>query len=220
MASTILVTGFAPFDGESVNPSWQAARRLEGWMVGGRLVAAREIPCAFGASLGSLEALVEEIRPEAVIAVGQAGGRADFSVERVAVNLDDAERPDNEGRQPVDRPVIEGGPAAYFSSLPVKAIVAALREAGLPASLSNSAGGFVCNHLFYGACHLRETRFPAMKAGFIHVPYALEQGARHPGAPTMAIETIVEGLKIAIATTIAAVPFSPQCGEKVARSAG
>jgi len=204
MTPTILVTGFAPFDGESVNPSWLAARRLDGWTVAGRVVAAREIPCAFGASIAALEALMDEIKPEAAIAVGQAGGRADLSVERVAVNLDDAERPDNEGWRPIDRPVIEGGPAAYFSSLSVKAIVAALREAGLPASVSNSAGGFVCNHLFYGACHLRETRFPAMKAGFIHVPYALEQGARHPGAPTMAIETIVEGLKIAVATTAGA----------------
>lgn len=203
MASKILVTGFAPFDGESVNPSWQAARRLDGWATAGRVVAAREIPCAFGAAIAALEAAIADLRPEAVIAVGQAGGRADFSVERIAVNLDDAERPDNEGRRPVDKPVIEGGPAAYLSSLPVKAIVAALREAGLPASVSNTAGGFVCNHLFYGACHLRETRFPAMRAGFIHVPYALEQGARHPGAPTMAVETIVEGLKIAVATTVA-----------------
>lgn len=203
MASKILVTGFAPFDGESVNPSWQAARRLDGWAVAGRVVAAREIPCAFGAAIAALEAAIADLRPEAVIAVGQAGGRADFSVERIAVNLDDAERPDNEGRRPVDKPVIEGGPAAYLSSLPVKAIVAALREAGLPASVSNTAGGFVCNHLFYGACHLRETRFPAMRAGFIHVPYALEQGARHPGAPTMAVETIAEGLKIAVATTVA-----------------
>lgn len=201
MAATILVTGFAPFGGESVNPSWQAAQRLEGWAIGGRVVTTREIPCAFGAAIVALEEAIVELRPEAVIAVGQAGGRADFSIERVAVNLDDAEKPDNEGRQPVDAPVIAGAPAAYFSSLPVRGIVEALREAGLPASISNTAGGFVCNHLFYGACHLRETRFPAMRAGFIHVPFALEQGARHPGAPTMAIETIAEGLKIAVGAT-------------------
>ncbi len=198
------MTGFAPFGGESVNPSWQAARRLEGWTAAGRIVAAREMPCAFGAAREALEAAIVELRPEAAIAVGQAGGRADFSIERVAVNLDDADKPDNDGQQPSDEPVIVGGPAAYFASLPVKAIVAALRDAGLPASISNTAGGFVCNHLFYAACHLRETRFPAMRVGFIHVPYALEQGARHPGAPTMAIDTIVEGLKIAIETTIRA----------------
>ena len=204
MAATILITGFAPFGGESVNPSWQAASRLADWAVAGRVVAARELPCAFGAAITALEEAIVDLRPEAVIAVGQAGGRADFSVERVAVNLDDAEKPDNDGRQPKDAPVVAGGPAAYFSSLPVRAIVEALRGTGLPASISHTAGGFVCNHLFYGACHLRETRFPAMKTGFIHVPYALEQGARHPGAPTMAIETIVVGLKIAIETTIGA----------------
>jgi pyroglutamyl-peptidase len=203
MATTILVTGFAPFGGESVNPSWQAARRLEGATIAGCVVAARELPCAFGSAIAALEQAIAELLPEALIAVGQAGGRADFSVERVAINLDDAEKPDNEGRQPVDAPVIAGGPAAYFSSLPVRSIVEALRFAGLPASISHTAGGFVCNHLFYGACHLRETRFPEMKAGFIHVPFALEQGARHPGAPTMAIETIATGLKIAIDTTIA-----------------
>jgi len=202
MAATILVTGFAPFGGESVNPSWQAARRMEGWAVAGRVVAARELPCAFGAARTALQEAVVDLQPEAVIAVGQAGGRADFSVERVAVNLDDAEKPDNDGRQPIDAPVVAGGPAAYFSSLPVRKIVEALRAAGLPASISNTAGGFVCNHLFYGACHLRETRYPAMRAGFIHIPYALEQGARHPGAPTMAIETIAMGLRIAIETTV------------------
>ena len=204
MAAAILVTGFAPFGGEAVNPSWQAARRLDGWTCRGRRIAAREIPCAFGAAGAALEALIGELQPEATIAVGQAGGRADFSIERVAVNLDDADKPDNDGRQPVDAPVVAGGPVAYFASLPVRAIVAALRQAGLPASISNTAGGFVCNHLFYAACHLRETRFPTMKAGFIHVPYALEQGASHPGAPTMAVETIVEGLKIAIEMTIGA----------------
>jgi pyroglutamyl-peptidase len=200
----VLVTGFAPFGGESVNPSWQAARRLDGWTCGGHLVKAREIPCSFGASMAALAAAVDELRPMAVLGVGQAGGRADLSVERVAVNLDDADTPDNDGVQPADSPAIEGAPAAYLASLPVKAIVARLREEGLPASLSRSAGGFVCNHLFFGACHLREQRHRAMKVGFIHVPYLPEQGARHPGAPTMTVETIVAGLKIAIGTMVGA----------------
>src|SRR5579883_3363876 len=116
MTPTILVTGFAPFGGESVNPSWQAALRLDGWAVAGRVVTARELPCVFGAAIAALEQAVVASQPEALIAVGQAGGRADFSVERVAVNLDDAETPDNAGRQPKDVPVIAGGPAAYFSS--------------------------------------------------------------------------------------------------------
>ncbi|HXW19632.1 MAG TPA: pyroglutamyl-peptidase I [Roseiarcus sp.] len=200
----ILVTGFAPFGGESVNPSWQSARRLEGWTCGGHVVTAREIPCSFGASIAVLEAAVDELRPMAVLGVGQAGGRPDLSVERVAVNLDDADAPDNDGVQPVDAPAIEGAPAAYLASLPVKAIVARLRQEGLPASLSRSAGGFVCNHVFFGACHLREHRHKAMKVGFIHVPYLPEQGAGHPGAPTMTVQTIVAGLKIAIETTVGA----------------
>ena len=200
----ILVTGFAPFGGEGVNPSWQAARLLEGWTCGGNLVRAREIPCAFGASIAALEAAVEELRPIVVLGVGQAAGRADLSVERVAANLDDADQPDNEGAQPVDAPAIAGAPAAYLANLPVRAIVARLREAGLPATLSRSAGGFVCNHFFFGACHLRERGYMTMKVGFIHVPYSLEQGARHPGSPTMAIATIVTGLKIAIETTVGA----------------
>jgi pyroglutamyl-peptidase len=209
MAPKILVTGFAPFGGASLNPSWQAARRLEGWICAGHVVAAREIPCVFGAALAAFEAAIAELKPKAAICVGQAGGRADLSVERIAVNLDGADAPDNEGQRPVDAPVIEAAPVAYLASLPVKAIVAALRNKGLPASLSNSAGSFVCNHLFYGACHLRARRFKAMKVGFIHVPYAPEQGAGHPGAPTMAVETIVEGLRIVVETTIGSGQIGP-----------
>jgi pyroglutamyl-peptidase len=201
---TILVTGFAPFGGESVNPSWRAAQRLEGWTCGDHVVAAREIPCAFGHARRALETMIAELTPRILVCVGQAGGRADLSVERVAVNLDDADAADNAGVRPIDAPVIEGAPPAYFATLPVKAIVSAMRAAGLPASLSSTAGHFVCNHLFFGACHLQATRFEAMKVGFIHVPYSLEQGARHPGAPTMATETVAQGLKIAIETTIAA----------------
>ena len=202
MAPRILVTGFAPFGGESLNPSWQAAQRLDGWTAEDHVVFAREIPCSFGASLAAFELAVAEVRPTAAILVGEAGGLSGFSVERVAVNLDDSEVPDNDGERAIERPVIADAPTAYFSSLPVKAIVADMRTAGLPASLSNSAGGFVCNHLFYGACHLKARRYRTMRVGFIHVPYALEQGERHPGAPTMAIEIIAEGLRIAVATTI------------------
>jgi pyroglutamyl-peptidase len=201
---TVLVTGFAPFGGATVNPSWQAARRLDGWTHAGGTVAAREIPCVFGEAIDALRALIESLAPEAVILTGQAGGRPDFSVERIAVNLDDANETDNAGARPIDVAIVPGGPAAYFASIPVKPIVAALRSAGLPASISLSAGSFVCNHLFYGVCHLRATRFGTMKVGFIHVPYSPEQGAVHPGAPTMAIETITEGLRIAVQTTLKA----------------
>ena len=203
MPSTVLVTGFAPFGGEAVNPSWQAARLLDGWACQGHAIAAQEIPCAFGAAIRALETEIARFKPKAVILVGQAGGRVELSIERVAVNLDDTEAPDNAGARPVDSPVIPGGPAAYFSSLPIKAIVAALRAAGLPSAISNTAGNFVCNHVFYGACHLRATRFKTMRVGFIHTPYSLEQGARHPGAPTMAVETIAAGLRVAVEATLA-----------------
>lgn len=199
---TILLTGFEPFGGEAVNPSWEAVRRLDGWECRGHRVAARLMPCVFGASLDALDRAVAETDPVALLAVGQAQSRAELSLERVAVNLDDARIPDTAGNQPIDAPVVAGGPAAYFASLPVKAIAAALRDAGLPAGLSHSAGSFVCNHLFYGACHLRAVRYPSLRVGFLHIPLAPEQAVRHPGVPSMAIEQVVAGLRIAVETIL------------------
>ncbi|MBY6266207.1 pyroglutamyl-peptidase I [Azospirillum sp. 412522] len=199
---TVLLTGFEPFGGETVNPSWEAVRQLDGWECRGHHVAAKLIPCVFGASLDALGRAVAETDPAALLAVGQAQSRAELSLERVAVNLDDARIPDNAGNRPVDMPVAAGGPAAYFASLPVKAMAAALRDAGIPAGLSHSAGSFVCNHLFYGACHLRAVRRPAMRVGFLHIPLAPEQAARHPGSPSMAVEQVVAGLRIAVDTLL------------------
>ncbi|AWB08245.1 pyroglutamyl-peptidase I (plasmid) [Azospirillum humicireducens] len=199
---TILLTGFEPFGGEAVNPSWEAVRRLDGWECRGHRVAARLMPCVFGASLDALDRAVAETDPVALLGVGQAQSRAELSLERVAVNLDDARIPDTAGNRPVDAPVVAGGPAAYFASLPVKAIAAALRDAGIPAGLSHSAGSFVCNHLFYGACHLRAVRRPALRVGFLHIPLAPEQAVRHPGVPSMAIEQVVAGLRIAVETIL------------------
>lgn len=202
MTRAILLTGFEPFAGESVNPSWEAARRLDGWDCRGHRVAARRMPCVFGAALLTLEAAVAETDPAVILSVGQAQSRADVSVERVAVNLDDARIPDNAGNQPLDEPVIAGGPAAYFASLPVKAIVAAVRAAGLPASLSQTAGSFVCNHLFYGACHLRATRRPDLRVGFLHIPLSPDQAARHPGSPSMSLDSVVAALRIVLETSV------------------
>lgn len=198
---TVLLTGFEPFNKEPVNPAWEAVRGLDGWGEDGFRVVARQLPCAFGAAIDTMRAAVDELKPALVIAVGQAGGRVDLSVERVAINVDDAPIEDNVQRQPVDQAIVAGGPAAYFSTLPIKAIVQALRAAGLPASVSQTAGTFVCNHLFYGLMHVQASR-PWMRAGFIHIPYLPEQAARHPGTASMALGLVVEGLRVAVRTAL------------------
>jgi len=198
----VLVTGFEPFDNDSVNPSWEAARRVDGWRCDGHEIIARRLPCVYRAILPQLSALLDELKPDIVIALGLAGGRVDFSLERVAINVDDARIPDNADEQPIDRPSVQGGPAAYFTTLPIKAILRRVRAAGISTSVSNSAGTFVCNHTFYIARHLAETGRHKFRAGFIHVPYLPEQAARHPGVASMSVDTLVAALKIAIETTI------------------
>lgn len=199
----VLLTGFEPFDGEAINPSWEAVRALEGARLGGATVHARRIACVFGQALRELDAAIDTLQPTLVIAVGQAGGRAEITPERVAINIDDGRIRDNAGRQPIDEPVVAGAPAAYFSTLPIKAIVRELRAAGLPASVSNSAGTFVCNHLFFGLMHRLATRGPAgARGGFVHIPFLPAQAARWPGQPSMALDAVVEGLRIAAGTAL------------------
>ncbi|MGD1824541.1 pyroglutamyl-peptidase I [Chromobacterium violaceum] len=190
---TVLLTGFEPFGGETVNPSWEAARQLDGETIAGARVHARLLPCLFGAALDELYRQLDALRPDVAIAVGQAGGRPDIAVERVAINVDDARFPDNAGRQPIDEPVVANGPAAYFSTLPIKAIVAGLRERGLPATVSQSAGTFVCNHVMYGLLHRGGPR-----AGFIHLPFLPEQAIRHPGAFSLQLDDCVAALRLAV----------------------
>ena len=192
----ILLTGFAPFGGETVNPSWEAVRQLDGEMLEGHRIAARRLPVEFGASLDALQAALRETAPVLVLCVGQAGGRAQLSLERVAINVDDARIPDNAGAAPVDEPVVADGPAAYFATLPIKAMLAALRGAGIPAEVSQTAGTYVCNHVFYGLLHaLRDT---PVRSGFLHIPWAPAQAARTPGAPSVSIVTVVAALRIAL----------------------
>ncbi|WP_445614264.1 pyroglutamyl-peptidase I [Geobacillus sp. YF-1] len=195
---TVLVTGFAPFGGETVNPSLEAIKPFAGWKTDTYTVETREIPTVFGKAIETLYAAMEDVVPDLVICVGQAGGRPDLSIERVALNVNDARIPDNEGNQPIDTPIVPNGPVGYWSTLPVKAIVHELRRHGIPASVSHTAGTFVCNHLFYGLMHyIAESQRP-IRGGFIHIPYLPEQAARHPGQPSMALETVVKGLRIAI----------------------
>jgi len=195
-----LVTGFEPFDGDTINPALEALLRLPA-SLGTMSLAKRAIPTVFGQALDVLAEALDEVQPDLVLAVGQAGGRAALSLERVAINIDDARIGDNAGQRPVDRPIVPGGPAAYFATLPIKAAVRALRQAGLPAAVSNTAGTFVCNHLFYGLMHQAALRGGAFRAGFLHIPYLPQQAQRHVGQPSMALEYVVQGIGIILATS-------------------
>ncbi len=203
MIKTVLLTGFEPFDGATINPAWEAVRALEGWSGEGFRVEVRQLPCVFGESNRALADMVDTLHPDVAIAVGQAGGRAEISVERVAINVDDASILDNAGGQPIDRPIVEGGPAAYFATLPIKAMVRAMQEQGLQAGVSQTAGTFVCNHVFYGLMHHVAASGRHVKAGFIHVPYLPEQvEGRSEAPPSMALEEIVAGIRIAVETAV------------------
>ncbi|MBY8885669.1 pyroglutamyl-peptidase I [Streptomyces sp. PTM05] len=208
----VLLTGFEPFGGDTVNPSWQAVSAVAALPPDGLDVTAVRLSCVFGTALDELRAAVERVDPALVICVGQAGGRPDLTVERVAVNLDDARIPDNEGGQPLDQPVVPGGPAAYFATLPVKACVLAARSAGVPASVSYSAGTFVCNHVFYGLAHLIATERPRLRGGFVHLPYAPDQ-VTQGGAPSMPVDLAAEGLR-AVLTAAAS------CTDDIAMAGG
>lgn len=197
--SCLLVTGFEPFGGDAHNPSATAVLALQGLEIAGARVVTRVLPCVFADALHAMEQALDEHAPRLVLAVGQAAGRAELSLERVAINLDDARIPDNAGAQPVDRPVVPGGPAAYFTTLPIKAMVAALRSQGVPAGVSQTAGTFVCNHVFYGLMHRLSSR-PGTAGGFIHVPLSPRQAACHPGQPSMDERLVAHGLEIALAT--------------------
>lgn len=192
----ILLTGFEPFGGETVNPSWEAAQQAAAILVaGGERAVAVQLPCVFGESLDVLAEAMSTHSPGLVLCVGQAGGRSAISLERVAVNVDDARIPDNAGNQPIDDPVRRDGPAAYFSTLPLKRGLSALLEAGVPAAVSQTAGTYVCNHVFYGLMDQLARGEAAARGGFIHVPFSTEQAEAH-GAPGLPVEVMAAGLAI------------------------
>ncbi|MBI3886124.1 MAG: pyroglutamyl-peptidase I [Opitutae bacterium] len=201
----MLLTGFEPFGGESINPSEEIARALNGRTVAGRAVVGSLLPCVYGAAIKELKHLMKLHQPMLVVCVGQAGGRAEITPERVAINVDDARIPDNAGQQPIDKPVVKGGPAAYWSTLPIKAIVQELRKHHLAAAVSQTAGTFVCNHVFYGLMHaLRE--HAEVRGGFIHVPYLPEQtegpDSGIAGQPSMPLAKMVRGIELALDTAV------------------
>ena len=191
----VLVTGFEPFGADTVNPSWLAVQGLHGRQIAGHRVVGAQLPTAFGQSLDALRELLLRYRPALAICAGQAGGRAALSLERVAINVDDARIADNTGAQPVDTAVVAGGPAAYFTSLPIKAMLARLQDEGISAEVSQTAGTFVCNHVFYGLMHELSTRAELRhtRGGLIHVPWLPAQGQ-----PSMRLDQIVNGLRVGI----------------------
>lgn len=192
-----LVTGFDPFGGEEINPALEAVKLLPEEINGAKIVKL-EIPTVFGKSAEVVQTKIEEIQPDVVLNIGQAGGRFAISPERVAINVDDARIPDNEGNQPVDEAIQPQGQPAYFSQLPIKAMVAAMKEAGIPAVVSNTAGTFVCNHIMYQVQYMIDTKYPEMKGGFIHVPFIPQQVVDKVGQPAMSIEDIAKGLTAAV----------------------
>lgn len=195
---TVLVTGFERFGGEAVNPSEEIVRSIEGEMLAGYRIVGAVLPVVFAEAPQMLAELIERHRPTLVIALGQAGGRAELTVERIAINLIDARIPDNADLQPIDIEVIAHAPPAYYSNLPIKAIVARLTERGIPAAISLSAGSFVCNQIFYWIAHLLATDYPETRGGFIHVPWLPEQNLRHPGEPSLPLQCMIDGVLAAI----------------------
>ena len=194
--SRILLTGFEPFGGEQINPSWEVAKALDGQKIAGVNIIARMLPCVFGEALKVLQQSIDEVNPDLVLALGQAGGRSDFSIERIAINIDDARIADNAGARPIDQAVVNGAPAAYFSTLPIKTMVAGLRAAGHPASVSQTAGTFVCNHVFFGLQHALHGS--GVRSGFMHLPLLPAQAARLAGQPSMALDEMLAGVSLAL----------------------
>jgi pyroglutamyl-peptidase len=191
----VLISGFEPFGGESFNPSEELVRRLHGAKVGRHRVVGIVLPCVFGASTRVLLDAVDKLRPSAVICLGMAANGQAITPERVAINVDDARIPDNAGQQPVDLPIVADGPAAYWSTLPIKAMVRALHEGGWPAAVSESAGTFVCNHVFYGLMHALSPDPRPIRAGFIHIPAS---PLRPKGMETPSWDFTHAGLRVAL----------------------
>lgn len=198
----ILITGFDPFGGEEINPAYEAVKKLPDKIKGAGIIK-MEIPTVFRKEAEVLEAGIIEHQPDVVICVGQAGGRSGISVEKVAINLMEARIQDNEGQQPSDEPVLKDGENAYFAKLPVKAMVTRMRDHGIPAKVSYTAGTFVCNDVMYRLLYLIEKKYPKMRGGFIHVPYLPEQTVSlADGTPSMSAEMIAKAIEYGVEAVI------------------
>lgn len=193
----VLITGFDPFGGESINPALEAVKKLPDTIEGAEIIKL-EIPTVFRKSLEKIEENIIKLNPDVVISIGQAGGRFGITPERVAINIDDARIPDNETNQPIDITIFEDGDTAYFTTLPIKAMVKEMQDNGIPSSVSNTAGTFVCNHVMYGVLYMAAKKYPNIKAGFIHVPYIPSQVVTKQNQPSMSTEDITKGLTLCI----------------------
>ena len=197
----ILVTGFDPFGSDKINPAIEAVKKLPDTIKGAKIIKL-EIPTVFNKSAQVVHQAIVKEQPDYVLNVGQAGGRSALTPERVAININDGRIPDNDGYQPLDEPIQPDGDTAYFTQLPIKAMAKAIRAAGLPAIVSNTAGTYVCNHIFYQVQYMRTKEFPKLKAGFIHIPFLPEQVITRPNQPSMALADMVKGLTAAIGAIV------------------
>ncbi len=197
----ILLTAFDPFDGETTNPALEAVKAVDTGKLAAE-VRKIEVPTVFGKSIDRVAKEIRAWQPDLVLAVGQAGGRSGLTLERVAINQDDARIPDNEGQAPIDRTIRSDGPAAYFSTLPIKAMVEEIRKGKLPASVSNSAGTFVCNHLMYGILYTLDKECPRARGGFLHVPFIPDQVVDRPTMPSMALRDMARGIELALSAAL------------------
>ncbi|CBL49633.1 pyroglutamyl-peptidase I [Lactobacillus crispatus] len=197
----ILVTGFDPFGSDKINPAIEAVKKLPDTIKGAKIIKL-EIPTVFNKSAQVVHQAIVKEQPDYVLNVGQAGGRSALTPERVAININDGRIPDNDDYQPLDEPIQPDGDTAYFTQLPIKAMAKAIRAAGLPAIVSNTAGTYVCNHIFYQVQYMRTKEFPKLKAGFIHIPFLPEQVITRPNQPSMALADIVKGLTAAIGAIV------------------
>jgi len=193
----LLLTAFDPFGGDTVNPALEAVALVPD-RVGGVDIVKVIVPTVFGVSVDVVSQAIAAEHPDAVLCIGQAGGRYEVTPERIGINVDDARIPDNAGNQPIDAPIAPDGPPAYFATLPVKAMAQAIRRAGLPSAVSNSAGTFVCNHLMYGVLHYVATQGLGIPAGFMHVPFTPAQVVARPNTPAMSIPDIATAITAAI----------------------
>ncbi len=197
----ILVTGFDPFGEDKINPAIESVKKLPDEIKGVKIIKL-EIPTVYMKSLEKIDEAIKEYNPDVILSIGQAGGRPDITVERVGINVDDYRIKDNEGNQPIDTKIYDDGENAYFSNLPIKAIVENIRKNNIPVSISNTAGTFVCNHVLYGVQYLLDKKYPNKKSGFIHIPFLPEQVISRPNTPSMSISTIVKALTLALEAII------------------